>query len=132
MKSLPELIALAEEVAQQRITSTTLADIEHSSATKHVCVDDRTKILGILHIRISTRPTAIGHRAACQSPAVSYELQAAQSPQRRTRTHSCDIRNTRSRTPHALRSAHDRQLQQRRIPSTAPLYNEHSSLEHRI
>ena len=58
MKSLPELIALAEEVAQQRITSTTLADIEHASATKHLCAEDHTKILEILHTRMSTRTTA--------------------------------------------------------------------------
>lgn len=58
MKSLPELIRLADEVAQQRITSTTLADIEQASATKHLCSEDRAKILEILHTRMSTRTTA--------------------------------------------------------------------------
>ncbi|MCT1549627.1 hypothetical protein [Brevibacterium casei] len=58
MKSLPELITLAEEVAQQRITSTTPADLERASVTKHLCQEDRTKILAILHARMSARTTA--------------------------------------------------------------------------
>lgn len=58
MKSLPELIRLADEVAQQRITSTTLADIEQASATKNLCSEDRAKTLEILHTRMSTRTTA--------------------------------------------------------------------------
>lgn len=58
MQSLPELIALAEEVARQRIASTTQADIEHSAATRHLCAEDTTKILEILHTRMTTRTTA--------------------------------------------------------------------------
>lgn len=58
MKSLPELIVLAEEVARQRIASTTLADIEQTSAAEHLCEEDRTRILAILHTRMRSRTTA--------------------------------------------------------------------------
>lgn len=58
MKSLPELIVLAEEVAQQRITSTTLAHIEQTSAAEHLSEEDRMRILSILHTRMRPRTTA--------------------------------------------------------------------------
>lgn len=57
-KTLPELIVLAEEVARQRIMSTTMADIEQPSAAEDLCEEDCTRILAILHTRMRPRTTA--------------------------------------------------------------------------
>ncbi|GAA1521551.1 hypothetical protein GCM10009690_26010 [Brevibacterium permense] len=58
VKTLPELIVLAEEVAWQRIMSTTMADIEQTSAAEDLCEEDCTRILAILHTRMRPRTTA--------------------------------------------------------------------------
>ncbi len=58
MKSLPELIALAEEFAQHRIAATTLADIEQTSAAEDLSEGDCMRIVAILHTRMRPRATA--------------------------------------------------------------------------